>query len=121
MRSTYVDGFLLTVPKKKLAAYKRLAVAASKIWRKHGALAYRECVGDDLDVHMGVPFPKIAKPKKGETVFFSYIEYKSRKHRDAVNKKVMADPKLAASMDMNNLPFDCKRMSYGGFKILVQG
>ena len=117
---SYVDGFLLTVPKKNMREYKRIAVIASKIWRKHGALEYRECIGDDLDVKMGVPFPKIIKPKKGETVVFSYITYKSRAHRDAVNKKVMADPKLAASMDMNNLPFDCKRMSYGGFKVLVE-
>ncbi|MFN0009461.1 MAG: DUF1428 domain-containing protein [Planctomycetota bacterium] len=119
--SRYVDGFLLTVPKKNLPAYKRLAVLTSKIWRKHGALEYREYVGDDLDVKFGVPFPKIMKPKKGETVVFSWIAYKSRAHRDAVNKKVMNDPKLAASMDMNNLPFDCKRMCYGGFKVLVEG
>lgn len=116
----YVDGFLLSVPKKNLRAYKRMAVLASKIWRKHGALEYMECVGDDMDVKFGVPFPKIVKPKKGETVFFSFIVYKSRAHRDAVNKKVMADPKLSASMDMNNMPFDCKRMAYGGFKVFVE-
>ncbi len=115
----YVDGFVLCVPKKSLVAYRRLAQKAGKIWREHGALEYRECVGDDLKVKMGLPFPKLAKTKPGETVVFSWIVYKSRAHRDRVNAKVMKDPRLTASMDMNNMPFDCKRMAYGGFKVLV--
>ncbi len=115
----YVDGFVLPVPKKNIPAYRRMSQKAGKVWREHGALDYKECVGDDLNVKMGVPFPRTIKPKAGETVVFSYIVYKSRKHRDAVNAKVMNDPRLAAMMDSKNLPFDCKRMVYGGFKVLV--
>jgi len=115
----YVDGFLLPVPKKKLQAYRRMAAKAGKIWREHGALDYKECVGDDLNIKFGLPFPKVLKPKPGETVVFSYIVYKSRAHRDRVNAKVMKDPRLACSMDPKNMPFDCKRMAYGGFKVLV--
>ena len=85
----YVDGFVLPVPKKNLKAYRRIAQKAGKIWREHGALEYRECAGDDLDIKMGVTFPKLAKARPGETVVFSWIVYKSRAHRDAVNKKVM--------------------------------
>lgn len=114
----YVDGFVLPVPKKKLAAYRRLARMASKIWREHGALEYRECVGDDLAVKMGVPFPKLAKVKPGETVVFAWIVYKSKAHRDRVNAKVMKDPRLC-NMDPKSMPFDCHRMAYGGFKIMV--
>ena len=91
---SYVDGFVLVVPKKKLAIYKKMATKAGKVWREHGALDYRECVGDDLKVKMGLPFPKLAKTKPGETVVFSYIVYKSRAHRDKVNAKVMADKRL---------------------------
>jgi uncharacterized protein YbaA (DUF1428 family) len=116
----YVDGFVLAVPKKNLPAYKRLAQKASKVWREHGALEYRECVGDDLDVKFGVPFPKLVKPRAGETVVFSWIVYKSRAHRDRVNAKVMADPRLTDMCDPKKLPFDCKRMVYGGFKVLVE-
>lgn len=115
----YVDGFLLPVPKKNLKAYARMAALAGKVWKEHGALEYRECVGDDLDVKMGVPFPKGLKLKAGETVVFSWIVYKSRAHRDKVNAKVMKDPRLAASMDAKKMPFDVKRMYYGGFKVLV--
>jgi uncharacterized protein YbaA (DUF1428 family) len=114
----YVDGFVLPIPKKNLQAYRRLAQKAGKIWREHGALEYRECAGDDLAVKMGVPFPRTVKLKPGETVVFSWIAYKSRAHRDSVNKKVMKDPRLA-NMDMKAMPFDIKRMVYGGFKTLV--
>ncbi len=116
----YVDGFVLPVPKKNIDAYRRLAQKAGKIWREHGALEYRECVGDDLKVKMGVPFPRAAKCKPSETVVFSWIVYKSRAHRDRVNAKVMKDPRLLPMMDPKAMPFDWKRMVYGGFKILVE-
>src|SRR5262245_9921653 len=115
----YVDGYLVPVPKKNLKAYRQLAAKAGKIWREHGALEFRECVGDDLNVKMGVPFPKFAKVKPGETVMFSYIIFTSRAHRDQVNAKVMKDPRLAKMMDVKSMPFDVKRMAYGGFKTLV--
>jgi uncharacterized protein YbaA (DUF1428 family) len=114
----YVDGFVLAVPKKKVQAYRRMAQQAAKVWRKYGALEFRECVGDDLNTKMGVPFTRMAKLKRGETVFFSYIVYKSRAHRDSVNAKVMKDPSMK-NMDMKDMPFDVKRMAYGGFKVLV--
>jgi uncharacterized protein YbaA (DUF1428 family) len=114
----YVDGFVLPVPKKNLQAYRRIAQKAGRIWREHGALEYRECAGDDLNVKWGVPFPRRIKLKPGETVCFSWIVFKSRTHRDRVNAKVMKDPRLA-NMDPKTLPFDCKRMVYGGFKVLV--
>ena len=114
----YVDGFVLAVPKKKVQAYRRMAQQAGKLWRKYGALEFRECVGDDLNVKMGMPFTRLAKLKRGETVFFSYIVYKSRAHRDRVNAKVMKDPSMK-DMDMKDMPFDMKRMAYGGFKVLV--
>jgi uncharacterized protein YbaA (DUF1428 family) len=115
----YVDGFVLPVPKKNLPAYRRLAQKASKVWRDHGALEYRECAGDDLKVKMGVPFPKTLKLKAGETVVFAWIVYKSRAHRDHVNAKVMKDPRVADMCDPKAMPFDTKRMVYGGFKVLV--
>jgi len=115
----YVDGFVMAVPKGKLDAYRRQARLAGKVWREHGALEYRECIGDDLDVEMGVPFPRMVKLKPDETVVFSWIVYKSRAHRDRVNAKVMKDPRLAEMMDPKAMPFDVKRMSYGGFKIIV--
>ncbi len=115
----YVDGFVLPVPKKNLQAYGRLARKAGKIWREHGALEYRECVGDDLNVKFALPFPKMVKPKPGETIVFSWIVYKSRAHRDRINAKVMKDPRLANMCDPKSMPFDCKRMACGGFKILV--
>ena len=115
----YVDGCVLAVPKKKLSAYKRMARIASKVWRDHGALDYRECVGDDLQTKFGLPFPKLAKLKAGETVVFAWISYKSRAHRDRVNAKVMKDKRITASCDPNNMPFDVKRMAYGGFKVIV--
>jgi len=116
----YVDGFVLPVPKKNIAAYRRLAQKASKIWREHGALEYRECVGDDLRVKCGTPFPRGIKTKPGETVVFSYIVYKSRAHRDRVNAKVMKDPRIGGMCDPKDMPFDFKRMLYGGFKTIVE-
>ncbi len=113
----YVDGFVLPVPKKNLTAYRRMAEKGGKIWKEHGALEYLECAGDDLDVPMGVSYKKILKLKPSETAIFAFIVYKSRAHRDKVNAKVMKDPR----MDMNSkkMPFDMKRMVYGGFKVLV--
>ncbi len=115
----YVDGYVLPVPKKNLQAYRRIAQKAGKIWRDHGALDYKECVGEDLNVKCGVRFPRAAKVKPGETVVFSYIVFKSRAHRDRVNAKVMKDPRLAKMMDPRAMPFDTKRMLYGGFRVLV--
>jgi uncharacterized protein YbaA (DUF1428 family) len=115
----YVDGFVLPVPKKNLATYRRLAQKAGKLWREHGALDYKECAGDDLNTKMGVPFTKSAKAKSGETVVFAYILFKSRKHRDQVNAKVMKDPRIKGMCDEKSMPFDVKRMVYGGFNVLV--
>jgi uncharacterized protein YbaA (DUF1428 family) len=117
---SYVDGFLLPVPKKNIPAYRRLAKKAGKIWREHGAVEYRECVGEDLAVKMGVPFPRTVKVKRGETVVFSWIVYKSRAHRDRVNAKIMKDPRIAQMCGEDSMPFDCKRMVYGGFEVLVE-
>ncbi len=116
----YVDGFVLTVPKKNLAQYKKLATLAKKIWLEHGALDYRECVGEDLKTKMGVPFGKLTGAKPTEAVIFAWITYKSRKHRDAVNKKVMADKRMENACDPENPPFDMKKFSYGGFETLVK-
>lgn len=119
-QAKYVDGFVLNIPKKKIGEYKKLATLASKIWMEHGALAYHEAIGEDLKVKMGIPFPKLAKTKSNETVVFAWIVYKSRKHRDAVNKKVMKDKRLQG-MDPSDMPFDCNKMTYGGFDIVVSG
>jgi uncharacterized protein YbaA (DUF1428 family) len=115
----YVDGFLLPIPKRKLDAYRRMAQKAGRIWRQHGAVEFRECAGDDLKVKMGKSFASTTKVKSGETVMFSWIVFKSRAHRDRVNAKVMKDPRLAKMMDPKEMPFDVKRMAYGGFKVLV--
>lgn len=115
----YVDGFVLPIPRKNVAAYRRIAQKAGKIWHEHGALEYRECVGEDLKVKMGLPFPRLTKVKPGETVVFSWIVYKSRTHRDRVNAKVMKDPRMAKMMESGPMPFDVKRMAYGGFEVLV--
>ncbi|HEV8608505.1 MAG TPA: DUF1428 domain-containing protein [Thermoanaerobaculia bacterium] len=115
----YVDGFVLPVPKRKVESYRRMAQKAGKIWRELGALEFRECVGDDLNVKMGKPFPRGIKARRGETVFFSFIVFKSRAHRDRVNAKVMKDPRMA-NMDMKSMPFDPNRMLYGGFKVIVE-
>lgn len=116
----YVDGFVLPLKKTKLATYRKMSLKAGKIWKEHGALEYVECVGDDLKVPgMPMTFIKLAQPKTGETVVFSYIVYKSRKHRDSVSKKVMADPRLQEICDPKNTPFDFTRMAYGGFEVMV--
>ena len=114
----YVDGYVLPVPKKQLAAYRRMAQKGAKVWRDHGALEYRECVGEDLNTRMGTPFVRAIKTKPGETIVFSWIVFKSRAHRDRVNAKVMKDPRMN-SMNVQDMPFDLKRMSYGGFKMIV--
>jgi uncharacterized protein YbaA (DUF1428 family) len=116
----YVDGFVVPVPKKKLAAYRALARRAGKVWREHGALEYVECIADDVKPGKLTSFPQSVKLKAGEVVVFSYIIYKSRAQRDRVNKKVMSDLRLADMMDLKKLPFDAKRMFFGGFDVLVQ-
>ncbi|HYE07172.1 MAG TPA: DUF1428 domain-containing protein [Planctomycetota bacterium] len=116
---TYVDGFVLCVPKRNLAAYARMARAAGKVWREHGALEYRECVGDDLEAKFGRPFPRLAKVKPGETVVFAFIVFGSRAQRDRVNANVMANPRMNTMMKGKAMPFDVKRMTYGGFKVIV--
>jgi uncharacterized protein YbaA (DUF1428 family) len=114
----YVDGYILPVAKKNLKAYIRMARMGEKMWRKHGALNYKECVGDDLKTKWGTPFPRMMKLKAGETVVFSYIVFKSRAHRDQANAKVIKEmEKMGEPKDM---PFDVKRMVYGGFKVLVE-
>lgn len=115
----YVDGFVVPVPKKNLAAYRNMARWGSRLWRDHGALDYAECVGDDLDVKMGLPFPRGLKLKRGETVVFAWITYKSRAHRDQVTAKVLKDPRMAKMAGMT-MPFDAKRMLFGGFKVMVE-
>lgn len=116
----YVDGFVIAVPKKNLKAYQKMATDGGKIWKKYGALQYFECVGDDLDSDWTtLKFPKMAKCKPGETVIFSFIVYKSKKHRDMVNAKVMKDPYMN-NPDLKNMPFDMKRMAYGGFETIVE-
>ncbi len=115
----YVDGFVVPVPKRKLAAYRSMARKAGRVWREHGALEYRECVADDVKWGKRTSFPRSVKRKSGETVFFSYIVYKSRKDRDRVLAKVMKDERLASMMDPKAMPFDGKRMIYGGFKVAV--
>jgi uncharacterized protein YbaA (DUF1428 family) len=114
----YVDGFVLPVPKKKVQAYKRLAQKAGKVWKEYGALEFRECVADDVKMGKFTSFPRSVKLKPSETVIFSWIVYKSRAHRDRVNAKVMKDKRIAG-MDMKDMPFDPKRMIYGGFKVMV--
>jgi uncharacterized protein YbaA (DUF1428 family) len=114
----YVDGFIVPVPKKKLGVYRSLARKAGKIWREYGALDFKECVADDVKKGKWTSFPRSVKLKPSESVVFSYIVYKSRAHRDQVNAKVMKDKRIAG-MDMKDMPFDGKRMIYGGFKVLV--
>ena len=115
----YVDGFVTPVPKRKLEAYRRMSRKAGKVWREHGALEFRECVADDVKWGKRTSFPRAVKQKPGETVLFSYIVYKSRADRDRVNAKVMKDKRLAAMMDPKTMPFDGKRMFWGGFKVIV--
>jgi len=115
----YVDGFVVPVPKKKLPAYRSMAKKAGKVWRDHGALEFREFVAEDVKVGKRTSFPRSVKLKPGETVIFSWIVYKSRAHRDSVNAKVMKDPRLAKMMNPKAMPFDGKRMIFGGFKSLI--
>lgn len=115
----YVDGFVIPLPKKNVDDYVRMSKKCAKIWREHGALEYRECVGDDLDNQPGIPFPQLLKLKPGETAVFAWIVYKSKAHRDKVNEKSMKDRRIAAMMEGESMPFDCKRMVYGGFKVVV--
>jgi len=116
----YVDGYVLPVPKKNLGAYRRMAQKAGRIWRKYGALEYYECVGDDLNPKWAtIKFPKTVRAKPGETVVFSFVMFKSRAHRDKVNARVMQDPLMSSGANQE-MPFDMKRMAYGGFKVLVE-
>jgi uncharacterized protein YbaA (DUF1428 family) len=115
----YVDGFVLHVPKKNLKQYKKMAAMGCRVWMEHGALDYAEAVIDDAKAKGCLPFPKMVKPRKGEVIVFSYITYKSRKHRDSVNKKVMKDKRLAGMCDKDNMPFNPKEMAYGGFEVIV--
>ncbi|HAK55186.1 MAG: DUF1428 domain-containing protein [Vicinamibacterales bacterium] len=114
----YVDGFVLPIPKRKLPEYRRIARKAGRMFKEHGALEYHECVGDDLAPGAGVPFPRLVKVKRGETVVFAWIVYASRAERDRVNKKVMHDPRMAEFVP-GKMPFDIRRMAWGGFKPLV--
>jgi uncharacterized protein YbaA (DUF1428 family) len=116
----YVDGFVIPLPRKNLQAYRRMAQKAGKVWREHGALEFRECIADDVKPGKWTSFPQSVKLEEGETVVFSCIVYKSRAHRDRVNAKVMKDKRLAAMMSPQAMPFDGRRMIYGGFKVLVE-
>ncbi|MBI3545347.1 MAG: DUF1428 domain-containing protein [Gammaproteobacteria bacterium] len=115
----YVNGFVVPVPTKNLMAYRRLARLAGKVWRAHGALKYTECLADDVKPGKHTSFPQSVKLKRGETVVFAWVVYKSRKHRDSVNAKAMKDPRLVAMMNHKTMPFDGKRMFWGGFKTMV--
>lgn len=118
---SYVDGYVLAVPRKNLAAYRKMAKQAGKIWMEHGALQYLECAGEDMKKHpFCASFPSTLKLKRGETAIFAFVIYKSRKHRDQVNKKVMSDPRLQDGCDPDKMPFDVKRMTYGGFETIVE-
>jgi uncharacterized protein YbaA (DUF1428 family) len=115
----YVDGFVLAVPKRNLGAYRRMAKKAGRIWMEHGAIAFRECVADDVKPGKLTSFPQAVKLKRDEVVLFSYIVFRSKSARDRINAKVMKDPRIAAMGDMASLPFDARRMIYGGFKVIV--
>jgi len=116
----YVDGFIVPVQKKRLAEYRKLAALGAKVWMEHGAVEYQENVADDVKVGKWTSFPRSVKLKAGEVVVFSWIGYKSRRDRDRINKKVMTDPRLADMMTSKKLPFDTKRMIYGGFKLMLK-
>ena len=116
----YVDGFVLPVPRRKLAAYRRMAKYAGKIWMEFGALQYVESVADDVKPGKSTSFPQSVKLKKGEVVVFSFVEYKSRKQRDRIMKKIMVEPRFKKYMDPKKMPFDGKRMFWGGFKPIVE-
>lgn len=121
----YVDGFIIVMPEKNLNEYKKMAKLGAKVWKKYGALDYKECVSEDIhsqSMGMAPLFPKMTKLKEGEVVVFSYIVFKSRKHRDQVNKKVMADPLMSPeAWEGKPMPFDLKRVAYGSFEVLVEG
>ena len=118
--SRYVDGYVLPVPRKQLAAYRRIAQVAGKVWREHGALEYVECVADDVKPGRHTSFPQSVKLRKGETVIFAYIVYKTRAQRDRVNAKVMKDKRMEPMITGKvKMPFDMKKMAYGGFKVVV--
>ena len=114
----YVDGYVMPVPRRKLATYRRLARLAGKVWREYGALEYRECAGDDLGIKSGTNFRTLTRMKPGETVIFAWVVYKSKRHRDEVNRNVLADPRMQRVMG-ESAAFDMKRMAYGGFKMIV--
>jgi uncharacterized protein YbaA (DUF1428 family) len=116
----YVDGVLAPVPVENMAAYKKLARKAARIWKEHGALAYVECVADDVEPGKWTSFPQSVKLKEGETVVFAWIVYKSRRDRDRINKLVMADPRMKPQMVGDKMPFDGKRMMWGGFKVMIE-
>lgn len=117
----YVDGFVIPIRKDRVEDYRLMAEKAAAIWREHGALDYWECVGDDLDVEDMVGFPKMAQAGPDETVVFSWVVFESRAHRDEANAKIMADPRLQEMMATDNPPFECQRMAFGGFNVLVRG
>jgi uncharacterized protein YbaA (DUF1428 family) len=117
---SYVDGFVLPVPKDKIDAYREMASKAAVVWKDHGALQYVEAVGDDLEIKDVFPFTQLGTVQEGETMVFAWIMYKSREHRDEVNKKVMEDPRIKEMCDPKDMPFDCARMAYGGFKVIVE-
>lgn len=119
VRMAYVDGFVIVIPKKNIAAYRKMAKIAGEVWKEYGALDYKECVGEDLKVKYGTPYPKLLKIKPTETVIFSYITYKSRAQRDKINAKVIQDARIKDSCEPDNMPFEMKRMSYGGFDVIV--
>lgn len=116
----YVDGFVIPLPKRRVAAYTRMARIGRRVWMRHGALDYRECVLEDPAVYCGPGFRKGIRVKRGETVVFAYIVYKSRAHRDQVNARVIQDPELTAGLDPAAMPFDARRMIHGGFRTLVE-
>lgn len=120
--ATYVDGFVIPVPQGKLDDYKKMATKACAVWMEHGALDYVECVGDDLNIKDMLSFNTLAKVEGDEQVIFAWIRYESKAHRDAVNAKVMADPRIQEMCPLsgNEMPFDCKRMAYGGFQAIVE-
>jgi uncharacterized protein YbaA (DUF1428 family) len=117
----YVDGYVIPLPTRNLPAYRRIARVAAKVWLEHGALDYQECAGDDLAVAFGATFPRPLKVKRNETVVFAWVRFRSRAHRDRINRKVMADPRLLALCDPKSTPFDPARMLYGGFRVIVDG
>ena len=119
--SHFIDGFVLPLPKDKIDKYREIAEKACKVWLEHGALEYRECVGEDLNIEGVLPFPKIASAGEADTVVFAYIVYNSKEHRDEVNAKVMADPRMSEMCSPDDMPFDCSKMAMGGFKTVVYG